>query len=993
MNRRITLFRLTYTFLLGLISISATAQGVISGNVVDEENNPLPGVTIVFKGTTNGTTTDFDGNYQVSVPDEAYILVFSYIGFKKQEVMIDGRSVINVQMSMDIGQLSEIVVIGYGSREKSDVTGAMATITPKDFNPGVISNPAELMQGRISGVQVTPSSGEPGAAINVNIRGVGSIRSGNNPLFVIDGVPMSGGNVSPGGSDVGDIGGSQAKSPLNFLNPDDIASIDVLKDASATAIYGSRGANGVVLITTKKGKSGEAKLAYSGYAAMATIREKVDVLSAEDYRNARILLLQGADDYDFGANTDWQDEIFRTGISQNHSISFSGGSEKGNYRISIGYMDQEGIVITSGMKKLTGRINLNQTLMEDRLKIGVNLTASNIRDKGVPIGDGSGFLGDALANALKANPTMPVRSDTGYFQFSAADRNPVAMINLIDDQTTTDRVLGNVTADFRIIEGLHFNMNLGMDKSASNRHINYSDELVFIFPQNRGDIIYNEYHSQVMENFLNFRKQFGESSLNAMAGYAYQRFQSTSHGLSGVDYGTPGILPTDNMGGHSGLVPPVISSNVIISELQSLFGRVEYSYQDKYLATVSFRRDGSTRFGPDSRYGFFPSGALAWRLSEETFLKENALVSDLKLRLGWGQVGNQEFEDYRFFPIYAQSGTTGGVTLIRQPRPDLQWETTTQSNVGLDFGVWSGRISGTIDYFYKSTTDLLLNVPLPGPSPTPTGWRNLKDLDVINQGIEFSLTGNWVETKSLSWSSTINFARINNTVKGLGYFIDTGIINGPGLTNIYVQRLEDGYPLQSFYLREFVGYDESGISLFAGANGEEVLGDHPDARLAHVGSPYPDFTFSINNTLTFRGFDLNIFIDSKQGQMVYNNTANAFFNKSALGQAKNITYDELYSARSVDDGVFASTKYLEDASFIRLASATFGYNVPVKDLSWISNARFYITGQNLYLLTDYSGYDPEVNTNKAVAGVPSFGIDYTSYPRPRTLLVGVNVSF
>lgn len=985
MGMAILLFTTPGTLLYG-------QEQVLTGTVTDgEDGTPLPGVTILIKGTTTGTTTDFDGNYRLSA-SYGDLLIFSYIGYKSQEVLLTGQTSIDMRMTMDIGELEEIVVIGYGTREKKDVTGAMSTITPKDFNPGVISNPAELMQGRIAGVQITPSSGEPGAAISVNVRGVSSIRSGNNPLFVIDGVPMSDGNVSPGGSDIGDIGSSQAKNPLNFLNPDDIASIDVLKDASAAAIYGSRGANGVVLITTKRGTAGESRLSYTSYVSAAQLREKLEVLSAEDYRRARNQLLGRRDPYDEGASTDWQDEIFRTGISHNHSVSFSGGSDKSNYRVSFGYMDQEGIIISSGMEKLTGRINLNQTLIQDRLKLGVNLTASNVKDDNVPIGDGSGFLGDALANALRANPTMPVRSDTGtYFQFSQEDRNPVAMIRLIDDHTTTDRILGNVTANLKIIEGLHFNTNLGIDKAVSTREMNFSDELIYIFPQKAGNIIYNENKGQLMENFLNFNRSFGRNNLTAMVGYAYQRFETKSHSLYAQDYRTPGILPTNNMGGHFGSVPPTIASNVIISELQSFFGRVEYSFEEKYLVTVSVRRDGSSRFGPNKRYGTFPSGALAWRIADEPFLKENPFVSDLKLRIGWGQVGNQAFEDYRFLPIYSQSGTTGGIILERLPQDDLQWETTTQSNVGVDFGFWTGRISGTLDYFHKSTSDLLMLVPLPGPSPTPSGWRNLSGLDVINQGLEFSVTGVWLETGLLGWSSTINFAKINNTVKGLDYIIDTGLLNGPGLTNNSVQRIEEGHPLQSFYMREFVGYDESGISLYTGPDGEPVTVDQ--AVLDHVGSPYPDFTISINNTLTIKNFDLTVFIDSKQGQSVYNNTANAFFNKSSLGQAKNITYEELYSDRSVEDAVYPSTRYLEDASFVRLSAVSVGWNIPVQNVSWISNARLYITGQNLYVLTDYSGYDPEVNTNKAIAGIPSFGIDYTSYPRPRTVLVGLNVSF
>lgn len=989
MSRKKTIFRLMFTLLLVMVSAALFAQSTVTGKVVDKAGNPLPGVSILYKGTSTGTITDLDGNYRLDVPEGSGVLIFSYIGFQRQEVNINGRSTIDIQMEEEVEALDEVVVIGYGSREKKDVTGAMSTITPEDFNPGVISNPAELMQGRISGVQVTPSSGEPGAGINVNVRGVGSIRSGNNPLFVIDGVPMSGGNTTPAGSDVGDVGGMQAKNPLNFLNPDDIASIDVLKDASATAIYGSRGANGVVLITTKSGKSGESKISYSGYVGVASLREKINVLSAEDYRDARIRYLKGADDYDFGGSTDWQDEIFQQALSHNHSVAVSGGGEKSNYRASISYMDQQGIVITSAMEKITGRINLNQTLINDRLKVGVNLTASNIKDRGVPIGEGGGFLGDALGNALRANPTMPVKSDTGYFQFSASDRNPVAMINLIDDRTTTDRILGNLTADLKIIEGLHWNTNIGLDKSLSTRHVNYARELIYITPQGRGDIMFNEYKSNLLESYLNYNTDFAGSKLSLMAGYSYQRFETNFHGLIGQGYGSSEILPTGNIGGNSREIEPTIYSGGPIAELQSFFGRAEYSYNDKYLATFSYRVDGSSRFGPERKYGAFPSGALAWRVSEEPFLAKNSFISNLKLRAGWGKTGNQEIPDYIYERVYFKD-PTGGIQITRMENPFIQWETTTQTNVGIDYDIWGGRISGTADYFYKSTTDLLFEVYLPGPSPTERGWQNI-DASVINKGFEFSLNGRWIEANDFSWSSTINFTKIDNTVEDLDYTIFTGQIHGQGLTGITTQVIESGHPLQSFYLREFVGYDDDGYSLYVGEEGERVSGS--DAVLSHVGSPYPDYTFSVNNTFNYKDFDLNLFVDSKQGQLIYNNTANAYFNKSSIAQAKNITYEELYSDRNVEDAVYPSTRYLEDGSFVRLSAVTLGYNLPVKKVKWMSQARIYLSGQNLYVLTDYSGYDPEVNTNKAVDGVPSFGIDYTSYPRPRTVLLGVNVSF
>ncbi len=960
---------------------------MITGQVMDDEGNPLPGATVMISGTSRGTVTDISGNFNIEA-GENDMLVVTFVGFQDKIIAINGQNNLSIRLNTDIAELQELVVVGYGTAEKKDVTGAMSTLSPKDFNKGIVSNPIELIQGRAAGVQITPSSGEPGGAINVSIRGMNSIRSGNDPLFVIDGVPIGGGNVSPGGSDVGDVGGSQARNPLNFLNPEDIASIDILKDASATAIYGSRGANGVVLITTKKGSAGQSTFSYSTYAGVSQIRKKIDVLSATDYRNARILLAAetgntGYLDFDFGADTDWQDEIFRTAISQNHNISFSGGTYKGNFRASLGYMDQQGIVIGTAMKRITGRINLNQKLIDDRLKVGLNFTASNIHDRGAPIGDGggSGFLGDALANALKANPTMPVTQDGTYFQFSAADRNPVAMIRLIDDQTTTNRLLANATAELMIIKGLNYHLNIGADKTLSTRNTNFSQDLIFITPQGRAEIQDTESTNITFENYFSYNKTFRNSSFSAMTGFSYQRFETNWHSLVGQGYESTEILPTGNIGGHSGEIEPQIYSGGPISELQSVYGRLNFSYQEKYLATASLRADGSSRFGPDNRYGFFPSGALGWRIAEESFLQDVDAISELKLRLGWGQTGNQEFADYIPYRIVTKNPNTGGLQVVQVQNPEIQWETTTQSNIGIDFGIMDNKIIGSVDYFHKSTTDLLFDVPLPAPSITERGWQNIP-AKLINKGIELSLNVHWVSNSEWSWTSNINFTKITNTIEDFSTSINTGLLNGQGLTNISVQVIEEGQALQTFYLRKFIGFDNEGISQYAN-----------DGELIYAGSPHPDYTVSLNNTLSFKDFDFSFFIDSKQGHYVYNNTANALFNKSSLGQAKNITYDELYSSRNIEDAVLPSTRYLEDASFIRLATTTLAWNIPVDAEIWSAKPKVFITGQNLLVLTNYSGFDPEVNTNKAVNGVPSFGIDYTSYPRPRTILLGLNLSF
>lgn len=988
MRDKFTLNRLFLTALLMLVFFGAIAQDkTITGQVTGEQNETLPGVSILVEGTSSGTVTDFDGNYTLSVAEGQNVLVFSSLGYISQRIEIGNRSAINIALKEDISQLEEIVVIGYGTQEKKDVTGAMSALGEEDFNKGVVSNPLEMIQGRATGVQITQSSGAPGAAISVKIRGNGSIRSNNDPLFVVDGVPLSGGNVSPAGTAAGDLGGTQAQNPLNFLNPDDIESIDVLKDASATAIYGSRGANGVVLITTKKGSDGAATISYAGYVSASKVRKKLDVLSADDWRSARLNLAAETGnlsylDHDYGASTDWQDEIFRTAISQNHGISISGGTKNSNYRASIGYMDQEGIVESSSMKRISARINLNQTLIEDRLKVGVNLTTSNIKDRSAPIGDGGGIGGDVIYNALSANPTWPIKNNDGsYYQFSDTERNPVAMIDLYNDQTKTDRILGNITADLKIFEGLHFNLNLGADKSTSSRAINFDNELLFML-NGYGEIRDDEAVNYLMENYFQYNKTIGAHDFSAMAGYSYQYFETTWHSMVAQGFSPSNVLPTDNIGSTDGTIIPQVYSGGKINELQSFYGRVNYSYQDKYLVTASLRMDGSSRFGENNQYGYFPSTALGWRVSEESFLQGNPVVSNLKLRAGYGETGNQEIPDYIQEQIYAKSGTNGGIQLVQKQNKDIQWESTKQLNVGVDFGLWNDRISGTIDYFNRRTTNMLYYTPLPDPTFVKYGWQNL-DAVLINKGFEASVSVNWLKNTNWKWSTTFNFTMIDNVMEDfLSSGIQTGQLNGPGLTATPTQVLENNYASQTFKLRQFEGYDSEGISVYANEEG-----------LAYVGNPYTDFDFSISNTLSYKAFDLSVFIDAKQGNLVYNNTANALFNKSALGQAKNISYDELSAPRSLSDPAKPSTKYLEDASFIRLSNVTLGWNIPAKNSEWINSPRVYLTGQNLFVLTDYTGYDPEVNTNKALNGVPSAGIDYTSYPRPTTLLLGFSVNF
>jgi len=653
----LSLSRYLAVLLFFITTIAWSQSRTVTGKVTSsDDGNGIPGVNVVEKGTSNGSVTDVDGSFSVSVAPNA-TLVFSFVGYTTQEIATGTQSSINVALASDVTSLSEVVVIGYGEIERKDATGAIVSLKPEDFNSGVISSPEQLIQGRAAGVQITSNSGEPGGGINIRIRGTSSVRSGNNPLFVVDGVPLSGDEVTSGGS-AGSLGSSSARNPLNFLNPNDIASIDILKDASATAIYGSRGANGVVIITTKTGKGASGTLDYSYSLSVAKISKKYDLLDRQSYLDGitKLAGTQAATDQDRGGSTDWQDEILRTAITQNHNLSFGGGDKQSNYRFSLGYMNQEGIIRISGLKRFTSRFNGSRSFLKDKLKVGSQVTIANTRDSGAPVTDNSGFEGDLLGSALKANPTMAVKDAAGVFnQPNTSEPNPAAILAYSRDFTEALRAMGNVSAELEILKGLTFKTVVGFDRSFSARKTAFSRDLVVSGIKDNGRLYLNEIqiNNQLWENYFTYDKQLGSSvKLNALLGYSYQSFsnarqdfQFTNFSTSSLDqminnFASANQKPTgDNTAGYKVGVVGSNSSNTK-DELQSYFGRVNFGIADKYVITATLRADGSTKFGGNNKYGYFPSAAFKWRLGDEDFVPE--LFSDLNLRVGYGVTGNQE---------------------------------------------------------------------------------------------------------------------------------------------------------------------------------------------------------------------------------------------------------------------------------------------------------------------------------------------------------------
>lgn len=969
-------------------------QITASGIVLDETGEALIGVSVQVKGTTNGTVTDLDGRYSLPV-QQGQTLAFSYVGYKRLDMKAAQQ--MNVRMQSDTEILNEVVVVGYGTMKKSDLTGSVAAVKSKDFNKGLVTSPTQLIQGRVSGVNITNNGGEPGGGVTIRVRGSNSIRSGQDPLYVVDGVPLDvSSDQQPSGANVAGVGSNGSKNPLNFLNPDDIESIDVLKDASATAIYGARGANGVIMVTTKKGTEGQSKISYSAYASMSDLPRQYPMLSASRYRE--FAKEKGVTIEDGGASTNWQDEIFRTALSQNHNLSIGGGFKNGSYRASIGYQNQEGIVNRTGMEKYTGRFYISQKAFNNRLQVEAGLTATRTNDQRVPIGESGGFEGDVLLSALKVNPTYPVYNEDGsYFQKSKDVRNPVAMINLTDDNTQTDRVLANITGTLDIWKELKYKMNVAFDEMKASRKVTQDKELIYLTDNGTVDINNVEASSFLIENYLTYNFNINKDHrFNLLAGHSYQKFRNYRYGMSENGFNVDNIdyIYDLALGKYKQIEG---NSNITVNELQSFYGRINYNLMDKYLLTANFRADGSTKFGTNNKYGFFPSAAVAWRVSEEAFIKKLNVFDNLKLRLSWGITGNQEIPNKISQIMLATNGggaildggttVVPGITLKRTPNPDLKWERTEQFDLGLDFAFFNNRLSGTIDFFSKVTRDVLLEVYSVSPAPTPKVWTNVPDMKIVNKGLEIGLNGVIIDRKDWMWSVGANFSTIRNEVKSLPMSsITVGKPSGPGIDGFTSQVIKSGYPIGTFWGYNFLGFDEAGKSLYEmDADGKKVE--------KCIGNAQPDFSLNFNTSLTWKQFDLGLFFNSVVGNDVYNNLGNVLDNMTLFAKGFNTTENATRLPEAMDNVLDYSSRYIEDGSYLRLSSATLGYTVPLKNKKWISNLRLTLTGNNLFVITGYSGYDPEVNAGRTTDGVPSLGIGWTSYPMARSFSFGVSVDF
>lgn len=985
---------------LFLMNVSwAFAQLTVTGRVQSKSGEPLIGVNVIEKGTTNGTVTDLDGNFSLRT-EKGKTLVFSYIGFVAQENVVKGTRM-NVTLLEDTETLDEVVVIGYGSMQRKDVTSSITSVKAEDLNVGVVTSPAQMLQGKVPGLTVANTS-DPNGAASISLRGASSLRAGEamEPYYVIDGVPGA---------------------SLSLIAPDDIESIDVLRDASATAIYGSKAANGVIIVTTKKGnKNGHTNISYSGYVAWDKTMNSLDMMTAEqllDFANSNNIDLSPYYDVNNPANTNWQDEVLRTGFSHNHNVSINGGNEKTNYSASINFMDRQGVVRGTSMDRLNARSFVQTKALNNRLELAFSVNASVRNSSTGPTGGQGQSVLDAM---YYYSPLVPVKNEDGSWYGNtqiSQNFNPVRMINE-DRYDTKEKLLqGTAQATLHIIDGLDWNLNL----SYQNQQYIYSNynssktELPSVASRNgQADRSTLENTRKQMETYLNWNHTFADAhKVGVMLGYSWEQTDNNDgFGLKVYNFYNDD-LTYHNLGVANNIsINDVISNNLSTLRMISFYGRINYSYKSKYLLQATVRRDGSSAFGINNRWGTFPSVSAAWRITEENFMKNQDVFDDLKLRIGYGVSGNSlGFDAFYSRPIY---GSTGWFTYVdangtssqyrilgatRNSNPDLKWETTGMFNIGLDFGFLNNRLTGTIEYYDKRTSDLIFDYAV-STNRYPYGWMTANVGDISNKGVEITINAIPVKTHNFTWSTTLNLSHNKNVVEKLSndmYSVEYSDRANPdvgGYTSTQVQRIMEGSPLGQFYLYEWAGYDENGGSIFNDYDADGNLIGTTDApadedRRPH-GSAQPKLTYGWNNDFTWKNWTLTAFFQGVAGNKIFNATRCYYNNVSLVSNGKNVLAEVAEGQNAHDSRAQApSDRYLENGSYLRLSTLTLGYNFG-KLGNWINNLRIYATCNNVFTITGYKGVDPEIS----LGGLEP-GMDWrnTTYPRTRTFMVGVNVNF
>jgi TonB-linked SusC/RagA family outer membrane protein len=960
----------------------------IKGTVTDEKNEPLPGVSVVVAGTTVGVMTDVKGNYSLNVSGESAVLKFTSIGYTSKEVKVGTNTTINVNMLPDAKQLKDVVVIGYGTSSKKDVTGAITSVKAEDFNAGVLTTPAELLQGKVAGLNIT-KSGDPNKQPATILRGPSTFREGaaQEPFYVIDGVPGA---------------------SIDLLAPADIESIDVLKDASSTAIYGSRASNGVIIVTTKKSKTGQTRLSYSAYGAMEKVSKTIDMLNADELRkyladNGVAPLAKPLDDD--GSNTNWQDLALKTSYSQNHNLSYGGAGTNSDYGASVNYYKNNGVLKNTDLERTVFKGYINQRFFDDRLKLGLSLTNSVTKKNDV-------FQTQVLPGILFYLPTVsPYNPDGSYKEnLTRTGSGPLNPLSLIDNnftKTDNNKTLINGIVQLDILKGLRFTLSGSTQKDQNNinSYLNSKSGLAIGANGVANRSAFNS-TTNVAEAYLNYDRDFGLHSIKLLGGYSYQQ-DRTNDGFGVQTQGFSNDNLTYNnlfFSNPTNLSQIQFNQNYISTlRLISYYGRVQYKYNDKYLLQASLREDGSSAFGLDQRHGYFPAVSAGWRIIGEKFMESLPVISDLKLRAGYGVSGNSlGFDAFTAQLIYgippgggkflSNGNITNPIGPVRNDNPGLKWESTSTTNIGLDFGLLNNRLTGSVDYYIKKTSDLIYTYQV---STTqyfyPFFTTNVGRIK--NSGIEVVLNAVPVKSQSFTWRTSFNVSHNKNVVESLSNdkfainFIQTAQLGGKGQSSLSSQIIQPGYAVGTYNLWHYVGKNENGVSTYQKADGS-ITASQPlstDQRIA--GSAQPKFIYGWSNTFLYKNFDFNFLIRGVTGNKILNGTL-ASLNNPADSKFQNIPRFTLGESFKDINAYLMSDRFLESGAYLRLDNATLGYTIR-PNLKTIKSVRLYLSGNNIFIITNYRGIDPEINIGGLTPGIDNKDF----YPKTRTLSVGITASF
>lgn len=1001
-----TKFKLLALFFLIAFSINSWAQKTqVSGKVVDDQNMPLPGANVVESGTKNGVTTDFDGKFRLEVSKSNAVLLVSYVGFADQSIKLTGaQSNMTIKLTSGANNLEQVVVVGYGKGSRKNLTTSVTSVKADDMNKGAISDVGQLLQGKVAGLNIS-SSGDPTRKASVVMRGVSTLNSSQGPFYVVDGIP---------GVDI------------SMISPDDIATIDVLKDAAATAIYGNRAANGVIMVTTKKGSKERTQIAYNSYFGIENVSNQLDMMNATQLRaftTKNNLNFTPANDK--GADTDWQKEILRSGaLSSSHNLSISGGGEKSNYSASLTSIKKEGILKKSDFGRVIARLSVEQYAFDDKVKFGLNVTNSTSTYENVP------QRNTVLLQSINHLPVSPVRNADGTFFENFASTgyfNPVALIEHGTDETKTNNLIGNFTAEVKLPFGFTYNLNIAHQKLSTSHgefydsyYSQYNSANFYNNPDPpltktlvnfgvNGSALRNYYENtnNIIESFLNWDKEIGNHKIKAVLGYSWQEnilgdgFQATSTNFP-VDNVGYNNLALSNYTSVSGYVVNFGDSQAYQkTRLISEFARVNYNYNDKYLLQGTVRRDGGSVFGANNRWGYFPSVGGAWRIDKENFMQNQNIFSDLKLRASYGVTGNSSgFNAYTAQFISGSAGTfyyngqqIGAYGPIQAANPDLKWEKTATTNLGLDVSLLKGAITASVDVYDKKTTDMIFNYSV-NPVLVPVGSIVANGGIMSNKGIEIALGATPVKTANFTWSTNLNIASNKNKIVKLTnpFFIGGDSIrrvqpDGAGQTGATLQILKEGKPLGQFFTLDYAGKNSAGVSQYYDKNGNLTTAPLNGVDYHYVGNAQPKALLGWSNNFQYKNFDLSVFVRGVFGNKIFNATRADLF-RPTTAMTTNILVDAENESPADFNSYRYSSRFIEDGSYIRLDNATLGYNF--KNIhKFVKSLRMYTTVNNLFVITKYSGVDPEVEQGGTAPGVDSNNF----YPKTRSFLLGLNVVF